>query len=69
MTSIAVAICRFSDNQFKRLYLKKKRLFCQFFIQFLKCAWKLEHFKKKEEYDNPIITEMNASERDVYLSV
>ena len=27
MTSILVAICRFSDNNFKRLYLKKERLF------------------------------------------
>ena len=40
-----------------------------FFIEFLKCAWNFEHFEKKEEYYNLIITEIIASERDVYLSV
>ena len=32
MTSIPVAICRFSDNNFKRLYLKKERLFMDFLL-------------------------------------
>ena len=32
MTSIPVAICTFSDNNFKRLYLKKERLFVNFFF-------------------------------------
>ena len=40
-----------------------------FFIKFLKCAWNLEHSEKKEEYPSLIITEIIASERDVYLSV
>ena len=69
MTSIPVAICRFSDNNFKRLYLKKEKLFFGLFIAFLKCAWNLEHSEKKEEYPSLIITEIIASERDVYLSV
>ena len=43
--------------------------FFQFFIEFLKCAWNLEHSEKKEEYPSLIITEIIASERDVYLSV
>ena len=43
--------------------------FCQFLIAFLKCAWNLEHSKKKEEYPSLIISEIIASERDVYLSV
>ena len=34
MTSIPVAICRFSDNNFKRLYLKKERLFVDFWLYF-----------------------------------
>ena len=34
MTSIPVAICRFSDNNFKRLYLKKERLFVDFRLYF-----------------------------------
>ena len=69
MRSIPVAICRLSENKFKRLYLKKKEIFWRFFIEFLKCAWNLESSEKKEEYPSVIITEIIASERDVYLSV
>ena len=69
MTSIPVAICRFSDNKFKRLYLKKKKTYSQFLIAFLKYPLNLEHSEKKEEYPSLIITETIASERDVYLSV
>ena len=69
MTSIPVAISRFSENNFKRLYLEKKTHFFRFLIAFLKYAWNLEHSEKKEEYSSLIITESIASERDVYLSV
>ena len=34
MTSIPVEICRFSGNNFKRLYLKKERLFVDFRLYF-----------------------------------
>ena len=34
MTSIPVAISRFSDNNFKRLYIKKERLFINFRLYF-----------------------------------
>ena len=34
MTSIPVAICRFSDNNFRRIYLKKERLFVDFWLYF-----------------------------------
>ena len=40
-----------------------------FFIAFLKSAWNLEHSEKKEEYSSLIITEIIASERDIYLIV
>ena len=40
-----------------------------FFFEFPKCAWNLEHSEKKEQYPSLIITEIIASERDVYLSV
>ena len=43
--------------------------FFQFFIEFLKCAWNLEHSEKKEEYPSLIITKIIVSERFVYLSV
>ena len=69
MRSIPVAICRLSENKFKRLYLKKKETFLRFFIELLKHAWNLEHSEKKEGYPSLIITEIYASERDVYSSV
>ena len=34
MTSIPIAIPRFSDKNFKRLYLKKERLFINFWLYF-----------------------------------
>ena len=42
--------------------------FWEIFIAVLKCAWNLEHSEKKEEYPSLIITDIIASERDVYLS-
>ena len=38
-------------------------------MEFLKCAWNLEHFEKKEEYPNLIIAEMIDCERGFYLNV
>ena len=34
MTSIPVAICRLSDNKFKRIYLKKETLFLENLLNF-----------------------------------
>ena len=34
MTSIPVAIYRFFDNKFERLYLKKERLYVDFLLNF-----------------------------------
>ena len=48
---------------------QKGEAFCLFLIPFLKCAWKLKISENKEEYRSLIITEIIASERDVYLSV
>ena len=48
---------------------QKGKTFCGFFIAFLKCAWNLQHSEKKEEFPSLVITEIIASERDVYLSV
>ena len=56
-------------QQLKTPLSQKGMAFFQFFIAFLKCAWNLEHSEKKEEYPSLIITEIIASERDVYLSV
>ena len=48
---------------------EKGETFFGFFIEFLKCAWNLEHSEQKEEYHSLIITEIIASEWDVYLRV
>ena len=34
MTSVPVAKCRFSNNKFKGLYLKKEKLFVDFWLYF-----------------------------------
>ena len=34
MTSVPVAKCRFSNNKFKGLYLKKKKLYVDFLLNF-----------------------------------
>ena len=49
MTSIPVAISRFSANNFKRLYLKKKPDFFGFLLHFPKFAWNLQNSEKKEK--------------------
>ena len=69
MTSIPTAICRISRNNFKRHYLKKQQIFSGFFIAFVKCAWNVEHFQKKDEYSTLIISEIIDAERRGYLNV
>ena len=69
------------DDKYSRRYMQsfwqqvqtplsqKGETFLRFFIEFLKCAWNLEHSEKKEQYPSLIITEIIASERDVSLNV
>ena len=42
---------------------QKQKTFCEFFIPFLKCAWNLEHFEKKDEYPSPIISDIMDCEK------
>ena len=56
-------------QQLKTPLSQKGMAFFRFFIAFLKCAWNLQNSEKKEEYPTLIVTEIIASERDVYLSV
>ena len=70
-----------SNDKYSRRYLQifweqlqtslsqKWKTFCRLLVAFLKCSLNLEHSEKKEEYPSLIITEIIASERDVYLSV
>ena len=48
---------------------QKQKIFFGFFIVFLKCAWNLEHFQKKDEYSSLIISEIINAERRGYLNV
>ena len=57
------------EQQVQTHLYKKEKTFSRFFIAFLKCAWNLEHFEKKEEYPSLIIPEMIDCERGFYLNV
>ena len=48
---------------------QKQKTFSQFFIAYLKCAWNLEHFQKKDEYPSLIISEFIDAEKRGYLNV
>ena len=61
-------MCTISRNKFKRHYLKNKRLFVNFLLHFWKSC-NLEHFGRKDEYPNLIISEIMDSERGGYLNV
>ena len=56
-------------QQFPTLLSPKQKTFSEFFIAFLKCAWKLEHFQKKDEYPSLTISEMIDSEKRGYLNL
>ena len=55
--------------QFQTPLSQKQKTFSQFFIAFLKCAWNLEHFQKKDEYPSLIISEIIDAEKRGYLNV
>ena len=63
MTSIPAAICRTSRNNFKRHYLRKKRLFLDFLLHF----WSVH--QKKHDYPSLIFSEIIDAERRGYLNV
>ena len=56
-------------QQFQTPLSHKQKIFSEFFIALLKCAWKLEHFQKKDEYPRLIISEIIDAERRGYLNV
>ena len=51
MRSIPYAIFGFSDNNFKRLYLKKEKLFLNFLLHF----WNVHEFLKIPEKKKSIL--------------
>ena len=56
-------------QQFQTPLSPKQKTFSQFFIAFLKCAWNLKHFQKKDDYPSLIISEIIDAERRGYLNV
>ena len=56
-------------QQFQTPLSQKQKTFSGFFIAFLKCALKLEHFPEKDEYPSLIISEIIDAERHGYLNV
>ena len=56
-------------QQFQTPLSQKEKTFSGFFIVFLKCAWNIELFQKKDEYSSLIISEIIDAERRGYLNV
>ena len=56
-------------QQFQTPLSRKQKTFSAFLIEFLKCAWNLDHFQKKDEYPSLIISEIIDAERRGYLDV
>ena len=56
-------------QQFQAPLSQNQKTFSQFFVAFLKCAWNLEHFPKKDEYPSLIISELIDAKRRGNLNV
>ena len=56
-------------QKFQTPLSKKQKIFSGFFIAFLKSAWNLEHFQKKDEFSSLIISEITDAERRSYLNI
>ena len=69
MTSIPAGICRIYRNNFKRHYLKNKRLFLDFLLHFCNVHEIWSIFKKKDDYPSLIISEIIDAKRRSYLNV
>ena len=54
---------------FKTPLSHKRKIFSEFFIEFLKYAWNLEHFQEKYEYPRVIISKLIDAERSGYLNL
>ena len=67
---------KYSDSNMQTLWQQfetplslKQKTFSGFFIAFLKFAWNLEHFQKKDEYPSLTISEIIDAEKRGYLNV
>ena len=57
------------QKQFQTPASQKQKNFSLFFIAFLKYAWNLESFQKKDDYPSLFISEIIDAERRGYLTV
>ena len=56
-------------QEFSTPLSQKRKTFSGFFIAFVKCAWNLDHFEKKDEYPSLIISEIIDAERRGFLNL
>ena len=56
-------------QQFQTLLSEKRKIFSGFLIAFLKCAWNLQHFEKKDECPCLITSEIIVSELCCYWNL
>ena len=56
-------------QQFQTPATQKQKTFSGLFNDFLKCAWNLERFQKKDEYPSLISSEIIDAKRRGYLNV
>ena len=57
------------QQKFQTPASQEQKTFSGFFIAFLKCAWNLEHFQKKDEYPSLFFSEIIDAEKRGYLNV
>ena len=57
------------EQKFQAPLSKKENNFSEFFIEFLKYAWNLKEFEKKDEYPSVIISQIIDCERGCYLNI
>ena len=48
---------------------QKQKTFSGFFLSFLKCAFNIEDFEKKDEYSSLVISKVIDSEKGGYINV
>ena len=56
------------QQQFQTPLSQKQKILSGFFIAFLKCAWNLEHFQRRDVYPSLIISEIIDAETRGYLN-
>ena len=56
-------------QQLEAPFSQKQKTFSGFFLAFPKCAFNLEHLRKKDEYPTLVVSKTIDTERGGYLNV